>query len=467
MIRLPGNIKICSINDYFLIDQAFNDALVQEQFKYYLYKSLIGVVDFPSKEMPIRVTSALSMLKNIIAPGDQVFKSIKPFGVMAAEQTDDMLVGALISPQMTGLKHTAIPQELTGMPLLTRMKNYDIKNNIDIRMSFVTCNYNVGLTIYDVSKPKVLNYKRQWDYKLETGRFYKESVIMNAIIPREFVYKLCAYYGQEYDPNWFIEHMNTNSNNNLISFFLHTNPGTKKREVFMRYPMQITARAGATGAPEVVEEGDADKDWLVTRSFLMSVNLPTNIFFGRERDPELPDFKSVILDPFADIVNPPKKEEVKNVPVTDVGTTEKEFVLNKTTEIPNYTHIGSYHFTEDDILALKELESSSFEISVFKDIIPEDYLESRFYKYCVQKNKFNELVKPIQVLFKLDGADVSYNNTDIADNYSITIDNKDVISNCKTFSIFVYYHTKSYKDFTKTVFNDRDISYKVINTPKK
>ena len=34
------------------------------------------------------------------------------------------------------------------------------KNNIDIRMSFVTCNYNVGLTIYDVSKPKVLNYKK-------------------------------------------------------------------------------------------------------------------------------------------------------------------------------------------------------------------------------------------------------------------------------------------------------------------
>ena len=41
---------------------------------------------------PIRVESSMSMIKRIVAPGSQVFKSTYPMGVMAAEETEDEAV---------------------------------------------------------------------------------------------------------------------------------------------------------------------------------------------------------------------------------------------------------------------------------------------------------------------------------------------------------------------------------------
>ena len=58
------------------------------------------------------------------------------------------------------------------------------------------------------------------------------------------------------------------------------------------------------------------------QSFLICLEFTYKYIFSVEkRDPELPDFQICNTRSFIDIMNPLRKEEeVKNVPVADVGT---------------------------------------------------------------------------------------------------------------------------------------------------
>lgn len=464
LIRLPGNIKMCGINDYFLINQAYVDSTFQEHIKYFIFKSLQGCTDFKNTVNPIRVASALSMIKRIVTPGSQVFKSTYPLGVMAVEQTDNEELGALISPQNKAMKNRYIPQELTTMPILKRMKNIGIKDNVDIRIGYESVVYNVGYVHYDVSRQKTFDTKRKWDFKMEPGRFYTEHIRMSSIIPKEFIYKFCMYSGVEYNLKWFVEFMNTNGNSR-VRFELGVDPGTKLNEVFIYYPLEILLRATSTTPPEIEEEGDVDRHWTISRSFLLSMNCPTVLYFGRERDANLPEYIPTISDPLEELVRDGALDDSRKgtttIPKENIATVEQTVQFSTVTDYPGYQHIASYDFSEDELRYLKEEALSRFDVTIFDNILKKDLEESIFYSYCKDLKILERVVNPpIKIVFKINNVIKEYPILDINDSFRYTVDNVQEIVSVGKFTIFIYFDTNTYRDFLMTK-DEREI---VINT---
>lgn len=454
MIRLPGNIKICGINDYFLMNQAFVDSMFQEHIKYFIFKSLQDCTTFLNTTNPIRTASSLSMIKRLVAPGSQVFKSTYPFGVIAVEETDDEEMGALIAPQNKSMRNKFIPQELTTMPIVKRMKNINIKDNLDIRIAYESTVYNVGYVHYDDSRQKCYNTKKKWDYKIEPGRFYTENILMTAIIPKEFIYKFCVYSGVEYNLNWFVKYMNENANTRT-KFKLGVDPGTKHNEVFIYYPVEVMWRATTTTAPEIEEEGDTDRHWTISRSFLVSVNTPMNLYFGRERDADLPAFDPTILDPLEEIVidgsSDDKGKISANTPKDNIATVTQQIQMTVVDDYEGYTHIASYDFSKDDLDTLTANDYSSFDVSIFDNILPKDYEESIFYYYCINQKILDRATDPpVKIVFKLGNTIVDIPRTSYDNGYTFNINIvKEILAQGK-FTIFIYFHTYTYRVFTTT-----------------
>lgn len=451
MIIMPGNVKICSINDSFMMNQSFVDSVFQEHVKYFIFKSLQGCTEFKNNINPIRVESSMSMIKRIVAPGSQVFKSTYPMGVMAAEETEDEDIGALISPQNKYMRNKYIPQELTTEPIIKRMKTFDIKNNVDIRVGFTSSVYNIGFVFYDETRQKCYNTKKKWDIKIEPGKFHTEYIRMTTIIPKDFIYKYCIYEGVDYNLNWFVDKMNTTANTNLI-FELGVDPGTKLNEVFMHYPVKALWRATTTTPPEREEAGDVEKHWTVSRTFLMSVNMPTVLYFGRERDADLPDYIPSLSKPLENVMdNPRAKDTVTTVPAENVATISKEVQFTTVDDYEGYTHIATYDFSKDDFEYLRDNNLNTFDVTIFDNIIPPNLEESIFYHYCKSlKILLASTDNPIKIVFKLNNAIVEYPVADINDLYKFTINNvKDIVTVGK-FSIIIYYHTRIYREFIAT-----------------
>ena len=447
MIKLPGNIKICGINDYFLMNQAFVDSMFQEHIKYFIFKSLQNCTTFLNNSNPIRVASSMSMIKRLVTPGSQVFKSTYPFGVMAVEETDDEELGALIAPQNKAMRNMFFPQEVSTMPIVKRMKSIDIKNNLDIRVSYESTVYNVGFVYYDESRQKTYNVKKKWDYKIEPGRFYTEKINMTTIIPKEFIYKFCIYKGVDYNLNWFVEFMNNNANT-LTKFKVGLDPGTKHYEVFMYYPVEAMWRATTTTPPEIEEEGDTDRHWTISRSFLVSVNTPMSLYFGRERDVDLPDYDPSISYPFENIET--KISTTTTVP-DNIASITKEVQMTVVDDYEGYSHIASYDFSKDDLDNLRSNDYTSFDVAIFDNILPVDYEESIFYYYSINQKIIDRATNPpIKIVFKLGNTIVDIPLKSIENGYVFNINIVKEILAQEKFTIFIYFHTYTYRVFTTT-----------------
>lgn len=460
MIRLPGNIKICSKNDFYLMDQAFTDAMIQEHIRLFIFESISQIIEFPNKERPIRVASSMSMIKRLVTPDEQVFKTAMPFGNMAVEYVDDPEIGALIAPQMMAMKNKMIPQELTSETIQSRMKNRDIKNNIDVRMVFNTVNLNVAFVLYDVSRARCYDTKRKWDYLLEPGIFNKKWLWNQAIVPKEFILAYCEYYDKEYDLNWFIEFLNKNANPQ-VRFHLGVDPGTKHNEVFISYPVQLLCRATSTSNPEIEEEGDIAKHWMINRTFLFSVNLPVNIFFGRELDKADPTYVATYMEPLAHVNDNYETKEKGNT----LYSKDDPIYINTIEEIPEYVHIADYNFSKDDYDTLKTEGYNEITFSIFGNILPEGLDEHDFFIYLNKMSMLNDnkIADPVKVLFKLNNQLVTYNLLSKEDGYSYNIDNIKEIIKSQTFAIYIYFNNKMYRDYLKVRHQNQVIPNKVIN----
>ena len=459
MIRLPGNIKICSKNDFFLMDQAFTDAMIQEHIRLFIFESISKIVTFPNKERPIRVASSMSMIKRLVTPDEQVFKTMMPFGNMAVEYVDDPEIGALISPQTMAMKHKMIPQELTSQTIHTRMKNRDIKNNIDVRMAFNTVNLNVAFVLYDVSRAKCYDTKRKWDYLLEPGVFNKKWIYNQAIVPKEFIIKYCEYFGKTYDLNWFIEFLNKHANPQ-VRFHIGVDPGTKHNEVFISYPMQLLCRATTTSNPEIEEEGDIAKHWSISRTFLFSANLPVNIFFGRELDKADPAYVATLLEPL-NHVNDNYETKAKDT----VLNVNDPIYINTIEEIPEYSHIANYSFSKDDYDTLRSEGYSNIEFSIFGNILPPEFDEHDFFIYLKKMSMLNDpnILDPIKVVFKMNNQIVSYNIKSKEEGFIYIIDNIKDILKSQTFGIYVYFNTLMYREYLRARHQNQIMPNKNIN----
>ncbi len=448
MITVADDIKLCSIVSSYYADQAYLESIANEHIRILIHDSLKTFVNFKeSNDTPIRIASSIPMIKRLITKDKQIFRTITPFVMASVNETEDENIGALISPQNTSFKSDLYPYPLHTQPIYRHMKNYDISNNIEIRLGERTSNFTCAAIVYDDTRPLVNSYKKTWDWEIAPGRMYQKEVQMKTIVPEMIVAEYCNWCEREIDFDWFIEDMNEKSGSNFI-FDKELDKGTGKWVVVMKYITIMKFRAATTLAPTPEEEGDEVRYWSVSRSFLFSFNIPTNFLFCRESDirtPELGGTKENYLmnDDLVGHVSPSTSKSTTNITTYDLTTK-----LNTPNVYDGYSLIENYGLLEIDFDQIKTEDIKILEIDIKDSILSDMEKEQAFIKYCISNKLFDTSIdSPVKVVIKSDNITID-THTFVADATLLVRTNAtSKIYDDKNCNIYVYFDNKLYSEF--------------------
>lgn len=446
MITIADDIKLCSIVSSYYADQAYLESTATEHIRILIHDTLKTFVNFKeSNDTPIRIASSIPMIKRLITKDKQIFRTITPFVMASVNETEDENIGALISPQNTSFKSDLYPYPLHTQAIYRRMKNYDISNNIEIRLGERTSNFTCAAIVYDDTRPLVNSYKKTWDWEITPGRMYQKEVQMKTIVPELIIGEYCNWCEHEIDFDWFIEEMNEKSASNFI-FDKELDKGTGKWAVIMKYITIMKFRAASTLAPTPEEEGDEVRYWNVSRSFLFSFNIPTNFLFCRESDIRTPELGGTKENYLNDMIGHVSTSTASSTSINTYNLTTK---LNIPNVYDGYTLIENYGLLDVDFDQIKNEDIKILEIDVKDSILTTDMeKECAFIEYCINKDLFNsKLDTPVKVVIKSDNIIIDTHSTIADATLLIRTNVTSKIYDDKNCNIYVYFDNKMYSEF--------------------
>ena len=446
MYDIVGCVKTCKHLNRYLVDSDLTNGIVLHQIKDLILYGLRDIIPFRNKEM-CYVDTNLAMNKRNMRAGDRLFKDIYPFLSMKSSLiTDsriDQLVGANIASGQKGFRGTLIPIEATTSTLYRHESYFDEYNNIDLRVGFESVNYNCEFSLYEKSRPLLNNYLRKWDFEVSSAEFKSFNVAIESIVPREYIYYICRWYGKEFSFKWFIDFMNTKAEGNY-SFRMAINPGSGNQEVLIKYISPLMYRADPSGSIGSDDIGDTQKHWSATRSFLFHVNVPNIFIFGRDRDlyiePYNPD-KHVYLEDIVDLAQ---------TPVTDISVSANlQGMYNEDPMIEGFMVADKRTADFEMLLEFNELGEN---LQLFEDIINIADIQYDYWKYCMSTNH-KDMIK---IIFKSGNTEQVYKTVESNNNVIYEINNVSELRRNGSLIIYILIENNYFREFYQVYHGEND-----------
>lgn len=454
MIIVNNDLKICGILDNILVDSYAAHSTAIELFRSIMYNSLKDIARFKKdNKKPIRVASSLSTIKRMIAPGEEVFRTITPFCVMRAEENMDESLGALITP--VSVWNPVIPYNLNTTPIYSHIKTFDVSNNVEIRLGYSSATYTVGMNVYESTEPLAFNIAKKWDWSVVPGTVYRRMVEMKVIVPRLLIAEYCNWVGVKLDFDWFVKEMNEKSEE-AFRFSVELDSGSGKYEVTLAYATTVSFRGAASSSIMREEEGDTDKYVYFQRAFLMSINIPTHFVFGRESDKRfnMGGDKLYVLDD--NVVSYGDVTPLKKFKEEDIVEGSTKVYINNDDLIDGYELVERYVLSDEELDMIKDNEIEDLSIDVFSEIIiSEEPVKYDFLKYCITNNVFKTIQDVIRVYIKSDNIKLEVKTVLDKGNFIASTSAIDTILKDRNCCIYVYFKNSEYRKFIE-VFMDME-----------